>query len=135
MKRHILIADDEDALLQLVSNFLQRRGYTVVTASSAEETLDAIREQPIDLAILDLVWPDADGMQLLETVRSIKPDLKIIIITGMGFRDDLVKESREKGAVGYISKAFTLDDLMQEVGRVLKITKRGGKAEEEVAPA
>ena len=124
MKRHILVADDEEALLQLVSNFLRRRGFQVTTTSTADETLQVIQNVQIHLIILDLLWPDADGMELLETVKSLRPDLKIIIITGLGLRDDLVKETRERGAIGYISKAFSLDDLMQEVRRVLNTDRQ-----------
>ncbi|MEW6306194.1 MAG: response regulator [Verrucomicrobiota bacterium] len=121
MSQHILVVDDEAPICDLLSSFFRKRGYEVSTATSAEEALRLADEIAIQLMILDIALADADGLEVLERVKGSHPNLPVIILTGMGFDEELLKEARSKNASGYVSKTLPLDQLLLEVRRVLKM--------------
>ncbi len=117
---HILIVDDEASIRDLLSEFFRKRGYKVSTASNPAEALALTDSVPIQLVILDVLLEEADGMEVLQSVKDKHPNLPVVIMTGIGFDEELFKEAREKGAAGYVSKTLPLDQLLMEVHRVLK---------------
>jgi DNA-binding NtrC family response regulator len=86
-------------------------------ASDARRLVD---EVPLNLVILDIALADADGLELLESIKQAHPQLPVIMLTGMGYDDELLQEALQKGASGYISKTLSLDQLLMEVHRTLK---------------
>jgi DNA-binding NtrC family response regulator len=118
--KHILIVDDEAAIRDLLSEFFRKRAYKVSTAATPEEALSLADSVPLNLIILDVLLSDADGMEVLETIKKAHPNLPIIIMTGIGFDEELLKEAQQKGASGYVSKTLPLDQLLMEVHRTLK---------------
>ena len=120
MKQHILVVDDEAPIRELLSSFFQKRGYEVTTASTAPEALRLADEIALHLMILDIALADADGLELLGQVKSAHPNLPVIILTGMGFDDELLHEALEKKASGYVSKTLPLEQLLAEVRRILR---------------
>jgi two-component system, NtrC family, nitrogen regulation response regulator NtrX len=120
MKQHILVVDDEAPIRELLQAYLQKHGYTVTTAMTGGEALALADEVPLHLIILDvLLGEDADGLELLATLKTAHPNLPVIIMTGIGFDEDLLQEALQKGASGYISKTLPLDQLLMEVHRAL----------------
>ena len=115
MKPHILVVDDEAPIRELLSTFFQSRGYEVSSAGTAYDAMIKAAETSLALVLLDLVLPDADGLEVLDSLKRTHPDLPIIIMTGMGADDALLKEARDKGAAGYVSKTLPLDKLLAEV--------------------
>ena len=120
MKQHILVVDDEKPICDLLSSFFRKRGYEVTTAATATAALRLADEVALHLMILDIALADADGLELLGTVKSAHPNLPVIILTGMGFDDELLQEALQKKASGYVSKTLPLEQLLLEVRRVLK---------------
>lgn len=120
MKHHILVVDDEAPICDLLSNFFRKRGYEVSTAATAPEALRLADEVTLHLVILDIALADADGLELLGKVKSAHPNLPVIILTGMGFDDELLQEALQKKASGYVSKTLPLEQLLSEVRRTLK---------------
>ena len=118
--KHILIVDDEASIRDLLSEFFRKRGYRVSTAATPEEAQSMTDSVPINLVILDVLLSDCDGMELLESIKKKHPNLPIIIMTGIGFDEELLKEAQQKGAAGYVSKTLPLDQLLMEVHRTLK---------------
>lgn len=118
MSQRILVVDDEAPIRELLSSYFQKRGYTVTTGSNAAEAIRALDEISVDVMILDIALADADGLELLESVKKDHPKLPVIILTGMGFDDELLKEALAKKASGYVSKTLPLDQLLMEVRRV-----------------
>lgn len=119
MKERILVVDDEAAIRDLLEAYLQKHGYQVTRAGSAPEALTVIDEVPIKLVILDVLLGEKDGLELLGTIKAQHPNLPVIIITGMGYDEELLQEALDKGASGYISKTLPLDQLLMEVHRTL----------------
>ena len=75
---------------------------------------------PLNLVILDVPLGDSDGLEILQTLKNAHPNLPVIIMTGIGFDEELLQEAIKKGASGYVSKTLPLDQLLMEVHRTLK---------------
>jgi DNA-binding NtrC family response regulator len=119
MKQHILVVDDEAPIRELLQTYFKKHGYNVTTAETAAEAFRLADEVPLHLIVLDIVLADADGMEVLATIKSAHPKLPVIVMTGMGFDEELLQEAIQKGASGYVSKTLPLDQLLMEVHRTL----------------
>lgn len=122
MPERILVVDDEDAIVQLVSYNLRRSGYDVVTAGDGEEALRIFRAERPDLVVLDVMLPGADGFEVCKEMRK-ESDLPILMLTARGEEIDRVV-GFEIGADDYVSKPFSPREL---VGRVKAILRRSRK--------
>jgi two-component system, OmpR family, alkaline phosphatase synthesis response regulator PhoP len=121
MKEQILVVDDEDDIRELLELTLRREGYRVVCAASGEEALDAIRAQQVDLAVIDLMLPGIDG---LDVCRSLKgngngTDCGVIILTAKGEEADIVA-GLEIGADDYVTKPFSSRVFLARVKSVVR---------------
>lgn len=119
MKTKILVVDDEAPIRELLSTYLAKYNYEVLVAGTGEEAQKAVNEEALHLVILDVVLPDSDGLELLSTFRQSHPNLPVVMLTGIGFDEELLQEAQQRGATGYISKTLPLDQLLMEVRRVL----------------
>lgn len=119
MKQHILVVDDEVHIRELLHSYFKKHGYTVSLAENAQEAVRNADELALDLIILDVVLPDADGLQVLADLKAAHPQIPIIIMTGIGFDEELLQEAMQKGASGYVSKTLPLEQLLMEVHRTL----------------
>lgn len=120
MKQRILVVDDEAQIREMLSMYFVRHGYEASTAGDSAETLRIIKETPVDVVVLDIGLADEDGLKLLEQLKQTYPQLRIIMLTGMGFVEDLLQEAQQKGADGYVSKVLPLDELLLAIQRILK---------------
>lgn len=108
--RNILVIDDEVAVNNNIRKILAKNGYPVDQATSKSEALAAIEANRYAVILLDLKIPGVQGLDLLETVRRRQPEARVIIITGYASIETAV-ESARLGAVGYVPKPFTPDEL------------------------
>jgi two-component system, OmpR family, response regulator len=113
--KHILVVDDEAPIRELLGTYFQRHGFKVSMAGSASDATRIARETICDLIILDVVLSDADGLDVLEKLKTEHHDVPIIVMTGIGFDEPLIREAKEKGASAYVSKTLPLDKLLTEV--------------------
>lgn len=120
MKERVLIVDDEAQIREVLAIYFSRQGYETLAASNTEETLRIVAESKVDVVILDIGLADEDGLKLLERIKKDFPALRVIMLTGMGFVDDLLQEATQKGADGYVSKVLPMDELLASVQRILK---------------
>ena len=123
MSRKILVVDDESQIRDLLGIYLKRQGFTVATAATSGETLAKLAQQPPDLVVLDIGLGGEDGLSLLAQIKATHPESKVIMLTGMGFVEDLLQEAHQKGADGYVSKVLPLDELLLTIQRVLRATE------------
>jgi two-component system KDP operon response regulator KdpE len=112
-KKHILIVDDDPAILRLLSTNLKARGYEIYTATDGEESLEAVQKDFIDLIILDLMMPKVDGVEVCRRIREWS-DVPIIILSARGDENDKVK-CLELGADDYLTKPFGIAELMARI--------------------
>jgi cobalt-zinc-cadmium efflux system membrane fusion protein len=82
----ILVVDDDEVLLQVLGRVLRREGRTILTAATVAQAVEAARQHPPDLALLDLALPDGDGVELGEKLRAGQPDLPLILMTAYPLR-------------------------------------------------
>lgn len=117
---NILIVDDEDDILQVVSEFVSRWGYTPILAHDGEDALAKINDIPIDMMITDLRMPKADGMTLLDKVKEIDPDTVVILFTGYPAIDSAI-DAFKKGAFDYLTKPLDLEVLKKKIDEGMKV--------------
>lgn len=119
MKQKILVVDDEPRMRELLGMYLAQRGFQAFEAATSEEALRKVREKPMDCVVLDIGLGGEDGLQLLVNLKTFDPNLRVIMLTGMGFVEDLLQEAQQKGADGYVSKVLPLDELIRTLQKVL----------------
>ena len=120
MSRNILVVDDEAQIRDLLNIYLKRQGFTVATAATSDETRQKVAQQTFDLIVLDISLAGEDGLNLLAELKAAHPNVKVIMLTGMGFVEDLLQEAHQKGAEGYVSKVLPLDELLLTIQRILR---------------
>ena len=80
---HILLVDDEPAILDIVTRYLSKEGYQVTTATNGQEALDHYRAQAVDLIITDIMMPQMDGYDFIDAVLQLREDQPFIFITAI----------------------------------------------------
>ncbi|MCC6908786.1 MAG: response regulator transcription factor [Phycisphaerales bacterium] len=120
-KGHILVVDDEEDLLELVAYNLRREGYEVDCVTTGETALRAARSKRVDLILLDLMLPGADGLEVCRALRSDPQtrDISIVMLTAKGDEADIVA-GIELGADDYITKPFSPRVLLARIRAVLR---------------
>jgi len=117
--QRILVVDDDEAVLRLVRDKLDRAGYEVSTARSGEEALDTIRRYGLPhLAIVDIHMPGMDGFEFAEVVQEFS-DLPVIMLTAADEEESIIR-GIDCFAEDYITKPFSPRELVARVGRVLR---------------
>ena len=123
----ILIVDDDETTLDLLSMQLQSEGYQVETASGGAEALEFIRRQVPDLILLDLLMPDIDGLEVCRAVRSFS-DVPIVVLSAVGLEDKKV-EALDLGADDYLTKPIGVRELKARV----RVSQRRRSSKERAA--
>lgn len=130
MAEKVLVIDDEETTVELINLLLERRGYEVITASSAEEGLrKAYRHQP-DIVLLDIMMPDMDGWEVCKRLREMS-DMPIIFLTARSENRDIVR-GLEMGADDYVTKPYDNDELVARVRAHLRRAPKPSMSEEMV---
>lgn len=117
----ILVVDDEADIRDLVAGLLEDEGHSIRTASNSDEALAAIRARKPSLALLD-IWMQGggiDGLELLDIIRTIDPDLPVVMISGHGNIETAVS-ALQRGAYDFIEKPFKSDRLVVVIQRALE---------------
>ncbi len=117
-KTTILTADDDPQLLRLMSRNLQLEGYEVLVASDGQQALEQIEQKSPDLVLLDVMMPRMDGFSVCQRVREFSA-VPIIIVTARGQDQDKVR-GLDLGADDYLTKPFSIDELLARVRAVLR---------------
>ena len=114
----VLVVDDDPQILRLVRRALTGAGYGVIETGEPEQVAELIHAEKPRLVLLDLVFPEADGIELMEQVPELS-DLPVIFISGYG-RDETIARAFESGAEDYIVKPFSATELLARVGAALR---------------
>jgi DNA-binding NtrC family response regulator len=115
----ILIVDDEETQRNILSGYLQKKGFKVYSASSGNEGIDAAKKNLIDIIFSDYKMPDKTGLEVLEEVKRLNPEISFVILTAYGTVENAVKAMR-LGAYDYISKPVDLDELDLLIERIIE---------------
>ncbi|NNH75340.1 response regulator transcription factor [Nocardia uniformis] len=132
MSTRILVADDDPVVREVVRRYLERDGMTVIETADGPATAEVLARDDIDLAVLDVMMPPPDGIELTRMVRSgPHPDTPIILLTALGEEDDRILGLRS-GADDYVTKPFSPRELALRVASVLRRARAAPASAEEV---
>jgi len=118
-ERLILVVDDEEHQRKVLGGFLRKRGFVVEAAGNADEAQRTVSSRTVDLVLTDLRMPGRDGVQLLDAIREINPELPVIVMTAFGTVASAV-DAMKRGAADYLTKPIDLDELELLVARTLE---------------
>jgi DNA-binding NtrC family response regulator len=116
-KLNILIVEDEKSQREMLCGFLSKEGHAVKEAENGENALVAVKEGHFDLLLLDYKMPGMSGIEVLEEVKRINPDIDVIMMTAFGTIETAVK-AMKAGAVDYITKPVELEELLLHLNRL-----------------
>jgi len=120
-KKKVLVIDDEQIVLDSVSQILIDENYEVDVSLSGREGLDWAIERPYDIILTDIRMPDIGGMRVLRDIKRVKSSLPVVIITGYATTKSAV-QAMKLGAAEYIEKPFEPEQLLEAVDRALGIS-------------
>lgn len=118
MKSKIMVVDDEMHIRELVRFYLDKAGFDTIEAANAEEALDIVENQYIDLAVVDIMMPGMDGFELVEQMRQYR-EFPVIMLTAKSQSKDKLR-GFSLGIDDYVTKPFDPDELMARVKTILK---------------
>ncbi len=117
----ILLVEDSDIIRNVVKEALRRRGYEVLIATNAEEARAYFHQKSSDISLLisDIQLPDANGIDLARQFQQQMPDLKMVLMSGLGF-PELNETGLQEGRITFLQKPFTMDEFWQKVESLLE---------------
>ena len=116
-KLNILVVEDGHSQREMLRDFLRKEGHTVGEAENGDQAIRRVREGHYDLILLDYKMPMMNGMQVLQAVKGINPEIDVVIITAYGTIETAV-DAMKAGALDYITKPVEFDELLLLVDRV-----------------
>jgi DNA-binding response OmpR family regulator len=114
----VLVVDDEPMVREVITTYLERDGWSVVTAADGAQALRTVESTPLDLVVLDLMLPEVDGLSVLARLRS-STDVPVIVVTARGEEPDRVL-GLDLGADDYLVKPFSPRELVARVRSVVR---------------
>jgi len=123
VKKRILVVDDEPDFLDVIKSRLESSNYDVITASSGKEALAKVKNAKPDVALLDIMMPGMDGLQVLKTIRKLNKNLPVFIITAFS-SEERFKLANKFNASGFIIKTGNLKKEIKNINSILGIADR-----------
>ena len=118
-KINLLLVDDEEQFLRSTTKRLEVRDFNVIAVNSGDKAIEAAREHPIDIALVDLKMPGMDGEETLRTLKAEHQWMEVVILTGHGSIDSAV-ECTKDGAYSYLQKPCEFDRLLEMLTEAYK---------------
>ena len=117
----LLIVDDEDLVLSVGVNMLEKLGYTVLAAKNGTQAVEIFKanKDKIKLIILDIIMPDMGGGEVYDNIKAINPDVKVLLSSGYSV-DGQAIDLLERGCDGFMQKPFTMEELSGKITQILK---------------
>ena len=118
---NVLLVDDEEIVIGVGKQMLERLGYTVVTAKNGQEAVDFHANNPggVDLVLLDMIMPGLEAGDTFDQLKAINPAIKVILSSGYSL-DQKATEILNRGCNGFIQKPFNMKSLQDKIDEVVK---------------
>ena len=130
-RRHILVIEDEPDLARGLRDALEFEQFEVSTAGQGRDGIKSLREAGADLVILDLMLPDINGFTVCEEIRQTHPVVPIIMLTARSQEVDKIR-GLEAGADDYVTKPFSVAELVARINAIFRRLYRGTAADESI---
>lgn len=119
---HILVVDDNQENLKVVSNYLKEKGYKIALALDGKSAINILESNKIDLILLDIIMPEMDGFEVCKEIKAKKEtkEIPIIFLTVRTETDDIVK-GFQIGGVDYITKPFKKEELYARINNHIQL--------------
>lgn len=128
-KQRILLCEDDENLGTLLREFLQAKGFDADLCVDGEQGYEAFLKNQYDMCVLDVMMPKKDGFTLAQDIKSLNPDMPIIFLTAKALKDD-VYEGFKIGADDYLTKPFSMEELVLRIGAILR--RVSGKKDKDI---
>ncbi len=117
----ILLVDDEEIILEVSQNMLEKMGYRVLVAKGGHEAIALFKatQESIDIVILDMIMPDLSGGAVFDHLKSVQPDIKVLLSTGYSLSGQ-AEEILKRGCNGVIQKPFDIEKLGAKIREILE---------------
>jgi DNA-binding response OmpR family regulator len=115
----LLLVDDEEGYVRVLSNRMGKRNIDVTKALSGTEGIQALRKEDFDAAVVDLKMEDMDGIEVLKVFKKMVPAMPVIMLTGHG-SEKAAKEGIESGAFDYLIKPCDLEELVAKIREAIR---------------
>ena len=119
----ILLCEDEENLGTILQEFLQSKKFAVTLCTDGEQGWEAFKGAKYDLCLLDIMMPKRDGLTLAKDIRSLSTEVPIIFLTALGMRENILEGFRS-GADDYITKPFSMEELLLRIEAILRRTAK-----------
>ncbi len=118
----LLVVDDERKVLNMAAKVLSKLGYRVIEAAGGKEAVKIYRKNKgkIDLIILDMIMPEMGGREVYQKIKTINPQVKVLITSGYSI-DDEVKQILQQNGARFVAKPFSMKDLYQAISKILNL--------------
>lgn len=127
--KRILLAEDDHNLSSLLQEYLELKGFNVTLCPDGEVALDTFSHNEFDLCVLDIMMPRLDGFELAKEIKRLDKEIPIIFLTAKSMKEDKL-EGFNIGADDYLTKPFSMDELLARVNAVLRRTQKPVPEEE-----
>ena len=115
----VLVVDDEIEFAKTMAERMALRSIHAEVATEGKEALDLIKEKDFDVVVLDLVLQQSRGLEVLKEIKSVRPELAVILLSGRGSDYD-VQEGKRIGAFDYLIKPVQIEDLIEKMKQAIR---------------
>lgn len=109
---NILVVDDEEEICNMFEKLLSFEGHRGQSALTGKKAINLVKKEHFDVVFLDIVIPGITVFEVLEKIKKISPETKVVIITGKLIDKDLLQELEQKGSSVFLQKPFKIEDIM-----------------------
>jgi len=124
-----LIIDDDPAITTFLAAYLKQKKHTCAALTEGFQTASWLEDHDCEVVVVDLNMPKVDGISLITFLREIRPNLPIIVFTGVGYEEDKMHGALRAGANGYVSKNLPVEQLYCVLSRVLATCRQRARQE------
>jgi two-component system, OmpR family, response regulator len=128
-KYKLLLAEDDENLGKLLNTFLEVKGYQTELVDTGKKAVERAAQRKYDFIILDVMMPEMDGFEAATEIRSWNKDIPILFLTAKSLKEDKLK-GFNIGADDYLTKPFSMEELLARLQAILKRTNGGAKSDE-----
>lgn len=129
--KKIMVVDNEPDIVDLTRTVLEVGGYNVVTASSGEECLRKLEDEPVDLILLDIMMPGMSGWDVFNRIKNMSINTKVAFLSVLEISEKRKQVLLNEGLADYIMKPFDKDTLLNRVDKILEEKEKEEKAQQE----